>query len=189
MTEYKKILKNFRSNLPMRSWLRRGMVLLRREAENAHKVALGASVGMFVNFLPFPGFGGIGSLVGAWLVGGSIVASFIMQLLGNPWTLAPILWAAFETGEILLGTPTPLEGEQAVARLSFALLQVDFFGTIKRIILPLLAGGITLGLAFGLVTYAIVHWQVSMFWKHRQAVKAARAERHRLEVQAEKDQA
>lgn len=179
MTDHKKILKNFRSNLPMRSWLRRGKVLLRREAENAHKVALGAAIGMFVNFLPFPGFGGIGSILGAWLAGGSIVAAFLAQIIGNPWTLAPILWAGFEVGEILLNRPTSLEGEQAVARLSWMALQTDFLGTVKHFLLPLLVGGTTLGLAFGLVTYVVVHWQVSMFWKHRQAVKSERAARHR----------
>ena len=65
-------------------------------------IAIGIACGVAISFTPFLGFHMVLAAGSAWLLGGSIVASALGTIVGNPWTF-PFIWiAVLYTGRKLL---------------------------------------------------------------------------------------
>jgi uncharacterized protein (DUF2062 family) len=113
------------------------------------------SLGLFVSYMPVPGHMLIGALL-ALILRVNIPVAALATLFGNPLTMGPMFYLAFELGEFLLGeTPHPFEFE-----LSFAWLSNQFL----LIWQPLLIGCLLLGSLLALVGYIALDllWRASL---------------------------
>ena len=76
---------------------------LGRLSATPYQISAGFACGAAVSFTPFIGLHFILSSICAYLIRGSIIASAIGTVVGNPLTF-PFIWAlTYETGAILLG--------------------------------------------------------------------------------------
>lgn len=81
---------------------------VRRIPGTPYAIAAGFACGAAISMTPFPGFHFILSGLLAWMLRGSIVASAIGTVVGNPWTF-PFIWLwIFELGDWILGTSSAL---------------------------------------------------------------------------------
>jgi uncharacterized protein len=91
---------------PRRSWTRSAqyvLLRLKRVPSSPHRIALGAAAGVFAVFTPFLGAQLMLAGVIAWIMRGSLLASFLASFVGNPITY-PIIWfATFNLGNVLIG--------------------------------------------------------------------------------------
>jgi uncharacterized protein len=90
---------------PTRSFERssRYMLLrLWRIPASSHSIALGCAAGVFAIFTPFLGFQMLLAAMLAWVLRGSVFASAVGTLVGNPLTY-PIIWlSTFTVGNLFL---------------------------------------------------------------------------------------
>lgn len=130
------------------------------EAENPHKVALGVAIGVGISFVPLPGFGAILAIVGAWLVRGSIPAALVAQVVGNPWTF-PFIWAAsLAVGRVIIPLQNGTDLTALMNNLDWQFVLANQQDLIMNILVPLALGGLILGFVFGVLTYAVVLWEM-----------------------------
>lgn len=146
------------------------MIRLQRSAEDPHKVALGAAIGMWINFVPLPGFGAMLALLIAWLLRGNLAAAFIVQMIGNPSTMPLIWWISYRLGKIVIpGMPEGQHLKQLMANMNPAYVMEHAQVLMHTVMLPLWVGGQILGLILGALTYWLLHWEVKRFWEARRA--------------------
>lgn len=140
-------------------------VLRLRGTPNA--IATGFAAGSFASFTPFMGFHFILSFSLAWLFRGSMIAAAFGTAVGNPLTF-PFIWAAtLATGRMILGTG---DGGADAHGFGQLLAEQGFAALWDPYILPMLVGGVPLGLASVVVFYPLTRMAVAAF----QARKAAR---------------
>jgi uncharacterized protein (DUF2062 family) len=97
-----------------------------------------------------------------------MVSAFILQMLGNPWTFAPIWLLSYKTGKLLLGTnPDAVGFKQLMANFNEEYILDHWRELLHTVLLPLVVGGQIWGLTLGLLIYALVHWDVKHFWENR----------------------
>lgn len=91
---------------PRRSWTRSTkyvLLRLKRLPSSPHRIAVGAAAGVFAVFTPFLGAQLMLAGIIAWVMRGSLLASFLSSFVGNPLTY-PIIWfATFNLGNVLIG--------------------------------------------------------------------------------------
>ena len=141
-----------------RAW-RYLMFRLARMKASPHKLALGFAAGAFVSFTPFMGFHFLLAAATALAVRGNVLASAIGTVVGNPLTF-PFIWlASYNLGAALLGEPPKVLVDIGLHDPSLSLFQdpviflIALWGTIKPLVLPMLTGGIPLGLLVGAICY------------------------------------
>lgn len=98
----------------------------------------------------------------AWLLGGSIVASALGTIVGNPWTF-PFIWiAVLYTGRKLLRLghseePTDFEAFFSSAWQALKELDIETFGhDIWPILWPMIIGSIPFYIIFWILSYFLV---------------------------------
>lgn len=107
----KSLSDNFRDTLwPRMGWLRvfryYGLRLYRLN-DTPYAVSAGFASGVAISFTPFLGFHLIIGALLARIFNGSIIASLIGTLAGNPWTF-PFIWIfTYKIGLYILGSVTP----------------------------------------------------------------------------------
>ncbi|HZG26866.1 hypothetical protein SAMN05421890_4719 [Ensifer adhaerens] len=137
-----------------------------------HAIGIGVAMGVFAAFLPLVGVHMALSAALAWVFGGNMIAAVACTLLiGNPFTY-PFIWAAaWEAGQMILGTNAKSMGtihlHELVHKLSFGELWAP-------ILKPLLIGSVPLGIAGGVVGYFVMVQAVTIFRARRQARLNAR---------------
>lgn len=143
---------------------------LQRQAANPHKVAGGFALGMWINFLPVPGLGGLSALLVAWLLRLNIPAAFIGQLPSNPWTF-PIIWAAcYAVGKAVLPVPDDAVGfSQLLANFNPTFFFSHLSDLAVTVLWPLVVGGQIIGIPLTLFTYWFVHREMKQFHSWRKA--------------------
>ena len=165
--------------LPRRNYARSmryyGKRIIRLRA-SPHAIAAGVAAGTFASFTPLMGFHFILSFAVAFAVRGSMIAAALGTAVGNPLTF-PAIWAStLAFGRWLLGIDGGAEGAefgQAWAEQGFAALWEPF-------VMPMLVGGVPLGLLAGAVAYAVTRFAVAAFQTRRAALLAERAlQKHR----------
>ncbi|MBZ9898237.1 MULTISPECIES: DUF2062 domain-containing protein [unclassified Mesorhizobium] len=141
-----------------------------------HAVAAGVAAGVFASFFPV-GFHFAIAAVLCWLIAGNLVAAALGAVFfGNPLTF-PLLWgASWETGKLILHSRLPAHGPPA--HLGEMLHNLSFAQLWAPVLKPMLIGAIPLGLAFGVLFYAITRWGMNAFREQRRKRLAERAARH-----------
>lgn len=142
-----------------------------------HAVAAGVGAGIFACFFPLGSHFVIAALA-CWLIAGNLVAALLAAAVGgNPLTV-PVLWgASWETGKLLLHRHLPVNGTPA--HLGSMMEHLSFHALWKPVLEPLLLGAVPLGLAFGLVFYALTRWAMGAFREQRRRRIEERSARRR----------
>lgn len=142
-----------------------------------HAIAAGVAAGTFASFTPLVGFHFLLSFVVAFLIRGNMLAAALGTAVGNPLTF-PFIWASsYRVGSVILGErarprdPTLHEG-----------LFASSFDTLWPVLKPMLVGGVPLGIAFGLILYAMTYFAVAGFQKARRVRLAERARQRAAEL-------
>lgn len=164
----------------LRAWRYR-MHRLARIRVSSHKLALGFAAGAFASFTPFVGFHFMIAALVAIGLRGNIVASAVGTAVGNPVSF-PFIWlGSYNVGALLLGLRTrdsllpgvqPAGSEEPVHWLGgFA---GSMWTTIEPVIIPMLVGGIPLGLACGVICYWLVRKSLEQLHVRRMLRKPSR---------------
>lgn len=132
-----------------------------------HAIALGFAAGTFASFTPFMGFHFILSFAIAWASRSSFIAAGLGTAVGNPLTF-PFIWGgALKLGRFILGR-TP----DAVGNADGFLATLKLFG-FKAVwdpyILPMIVGGVPLGLIAGTLFYFPIRTAARAFQARRLA--------------------
>jgi uncharacterized protein len=151
-------------------WPRRGLrrawsyLLLRLSRLKAcpHKVSIGFAAGAFASFLPLVGFHFVIAAALALVVRGSVIASVIGTVVGNPITFPLIWFATYRIGVVLTGQSAPYDhgdvGSPAGPGFGF---NVEYFSGVWQSLgsafWPMLVGALPLGLFCATVCYALVY--------------------------------
>jgi uncharacterized protein len=149
---------------PRRSWGRSSRYVvyrLRRLSDTPHAVALGFAIGVFSAFTPFIGTHLAMSMLLAWIIGGSVVASVLGTFLGNPLTYPLIWYATYSVGNFMLGTDKKAEE----INLSGGIFQSSL-DQLWPILKPMTLGCVPVGLLLAAVSYVLVKPMVEAY-KHR----------------------
>lgn len=162
---------------PSMGWkalMRYFLLKVRRSAADPHHVALGMAIGMWANFLPLPGLGGLLSVTFAWLMRANMLTAFIGQLVGNAWTMPFIWWLCYKTGLIVFPINEHTVGfKMLLANANLEFMVENWRALARGVLLPLTAGGQMLGIPLAILSYWLTHWEVKRFWAHRRKVKEA----------------
>lgn len=151
-----------------------------RLSASPHAIALGFAVGAFVSFTPFIGVHFVLAALLAFFLRASILASAIGTFVGNPMTY-PFIWlATYNVGASILGRATKTELVLAVPQNSHGLVSEGFlvqvamlWRVIEPVFLPLIVGGILLGLICAALSYWLVRVSVGRLKTQRKHRRGA----------------
>lgn len=141
---------------PRTGWRRAGTYFshrVRRLPGSPYSIATGFACGVAVSFTPLIGLHFVLAVALAWFLGGSLIASALGTVVGNPWTF-PLIWiASYRFGSWVLGLDpdTTLPDELTMAFI---------LDNKLAMFMPMMIGGLLM---------AIVAWCGS-FWLVRRAV-------------------
>ena len=151
---------------PSGGWRRASLYIahrLRRLPGTPYRIAAGFACGAAISFTPFIGFHFVGAALLSMLLRGSLLASAIGTVVGNPWTF-PFIWTwIYALGQWLLG------GE-VVSELPAALSLTYIFDRPLDVLWPMTVGG---------VPTSVAAW-FAFFWPVRGAVAEYQHARRRL---------
>ncbi len=140
-----------------------------------HAIAAGVASGVFISFLPIPGFHILLAALFAWCFAGNVVASALGTAVGNPLTF-PIIWGAtYELGHWILNGRSA--GDVSPPRLGALLRSMDISQLWDPLLKPMTIGAIPLGMIFSVGAYFLTRWTVATFHARRQAKLQARIDR------------
>jgi uncharacterized protein (DUF2062 family) len=139
--------------------------------DTAHRLAMGAAIGMFIAWTPTFGVQMVLAVALATLFRANKAVTIPMVWLTNPVTNVPIYAFAYAFGHFLL-TGTWAVDPNLTRRMMNLMTQTigfDFYHTaywsnlsnlILQVGIDLWLGGVILGLLFALVTYPLMYWAV-----------------------------
>ena len=164
---------------------------MRRIKDTPSSIAKGIFVGTLVSFTPFFGLHfGIAPL-GAWAIGGNMLASLVGVLACNPLTFPFIAVGALSLGAWLLGTEAPAVSHAALAGnfidfgkslwMNFTALFTERTADwaplaefTEEVFLPYLVGGTALGIVAGTAASILAKRVVAAYQKRRKEVMEKR---------------
>jgi hypothetical protein len=136
---------------------------LQRIRGTPESIAAGFACGAAASMMPLMGFHFVLSALFALIVRGSIIASAVGTVVGNPWTF-PVIWlGTYEIGSTLLGVDRDLVGERPFRTmftgLATAIRNLDgtlFMEAVWPIWMPMMVGSLPVALVCGAATYAFL---------------------------------
>lgn len=166
------LLERLRVSLwPRRSWARSSRYVMFRVSRlraSPHTIAVGFAAGVLASFTPLMGFHFLLGGILAWAARGSIIASAFGTFLGNPLTFPFIWFATYELGSWILGR----QSARVAIDLSHNIWDSSI-ATLSPLIVPMLVGGIPLGLVAAAVGYFLVKRLVEAYQEKRRRDAAA----------------
>lgn len=150
---------------PHIGWRRAGAYVVARVKRlpgTPHSIAAGFACGTAISFTPFVGLHLVGAFGLALLCRGNYIAAWVGTLVGNPWTF-PFIWIfTYKLGHYLLGAESggPL---LEIESWTFQHLKAE----LGRVIWPMAAGGIPVGIVAGLAVYFPMARGMSAFQEAR----------------------
>ncbi|HET8580050.1 MAG TPA: DUF2062 domain-containing protein, partial [Nitrospiraceae bacterium] len=126
--------------------------------ESPHRTALAFAVGVFIAFSPTYGLHTLSVVFCTWAFRLNFLALMAGAAINNPWTLVPILGATIWTGFKLLGI------QQAAPFNWDDLSLLSLYEQLLPYALPLVVGGIFLGILGALLCYPAAYLVIS---RHR----------------------
>lgn len=171
---------------PRRSWRRSYNYVWHRVTRlsgTPHGIALGFAAGIFASFTPFMGFHFILAAAIAFIVGGNLLASAFGTFVGNPLTF-PFIWlATYNFGSKLLGHELKSDIDLTLPHGFWlrmfhhpSLAWDQFADVVGPYILPMIAGGLPLGILISLLAYFPIRSGVQTY-QHRRREKMHAAAR------------
>ena len=145
-------------------------------------IASGFASGVAASFTPFIGFHFLIGGALAMLLRGNILASAIGTFFGNPWTFIPIWFADYKVGlgfVRLIGygdnlriltvdeLASILGSVLQFMALSGALSWSELLIRVEHVLMPMLIGGVVLGLIAWLISFLLSLWAVTVWRTHR----------------------
>lgn len=183
---------------PRGGWWRAGtyvMHRLRRLPDPPHRIGRGVAAGVFVSFTPLFGFHSIGSILGAWLIRGNIIAALLGSFAGNPVTFPFIAVACVSLGRKILGmhghlSPQIIFSEFAAASAELwhnicAIFNHDIarWEKLSRFLTefywPYMVGGILVGLVAAIISHYLTVPVIRAYHRRRHKKMAERIARVR----------
>lgn len=160
---------------PRRSWGRSfryiGKRMLRISA-TPHAIAAGVAAGVFASFTPFIGLHILLGCGIAILMRGNVLAAALGTAVGNPLTF-PLIWAStYGVGTFLLGGLAPTVSIHTVTVHDLLTQSID---VLVPLILPMIVGGIPVGLVAGAVSYVVMWYLVRGYQLRRLSHLKAKA--------------
>lgn len=149
-------------------------------------IAAGFACGAAVAMTPFYGTHIITGGLLAWALRGNIIAAVFGAQVANPWTAAPLWFAAYYTGAWMLGLDIaehPPNFIQMFKWLTEATLKADmdmFINRVWPIFWPMVVGSIPMALVVGTLSY----FALTPVLKTVQAKRRARVQRKRTAAHA-----
>jgi len=136
---------------------------------SADSIALGLAIGAFISATPLLGLHLVLAAMIAWLLGANIISSAVGTWVGNPLSF-PFIWVAtFKLGHVIMGTSGNLN---ALDQLSFNAILSHPTDIFMPVILPMLVGGIPIGLLLAVVTFYPSRTLISIYQNRRDAMRA-----------------
>lgn len=166
---------------PRRSWRRSARYVSKRIMRikaTPHGIAAGVAGGVFASFTPFIGLHLLLGCAVAVVLRGNLLAAVLGTAVGNPLTF-PLIWSVtYAVGRGVLGVLAP---GSVVHTTAGGDVLSQSFDAIGPLILPMVIGGIPIGLVAGGVSYAGVWYLVRGYQTRRRhahlQAKAAAAAR------------
>ncbi len=160
---------------PRKGWHRTPSYIahrVRRLPGTPYRIAAGFATGAAISFTPFIGFHFVGGALLAMIMRGSLMASAIGTVVGNPWTF-PFIWAwIYAFGVWLLGG----EAQTALPEsLSFSYI----FDRPMEVFWPMTVGGIPTAIAAWFFFFWPVRGTVARYQLARRRRMLRRARRLR----------
>ncbi len=126
-----------------------------------YAIASGCACGVAISFTPFVGFHLVLAAMTAFLVRGSVVASAVGTIVGNPWTFAIIWPTTLYLGRLFLHIPHNTDTDFIKIFDAFFHSAVNFdFKAMEAevwpIIYPMMIGSIPFYIAFWILSYCII---------------------------------
>jgi uncharacterized protein len=146
---------------------------------NRRGIALGIAIGVFFGLL-IPVAQIFFAAVAALLLRANIPAAVGSTLITNPFTFAPVYYAAYHLGVWMLGyTDVPVvevDIDRVAAKTATGIaLWMDRLATVG---MPLAVGLVTLAVSLSVLIYFAVHWtwriRILRAWRRRQERRKAR---------------
>jgi uncharacterized protein len=146
---------------------------------NRRGIALGIAIGVFFGLL-IPVAQIFCAAVAALLLRANIPAAVGSTLITNPFTFAPVYYAAYHLGVWMLGyTDVPVvevDIDRVAAKTATGIaLWMDRLATVG---MPLAVGLVTLAMSLSVLIYFAVHWtwriRILRAWRRRQERRKAR---------------
>jgi hypothetical protein len=165
---------------PRSGWRRASVYFahrLRRLPGTPYRIAAGFACGAAVSFTPFIGLHFVVAALLALALRGSLVASALGTVVGNPWTF-PIIWAAIYTfGQWILGGTISTLPEH---------LSLDYiFDRPMAVLWPMTVGGVPVALVAWFAFFWPVRGMVAEYQRGRRKLmrRKIRARRRRESLQ------
>jgi uncharacterized protein (DUF2062 family) len=157
---------------PRLGWRRAGTYFshrVRRLPGSPYSIAAGFACGAAISFTPLIGFHFALAALLSWLIGANLIAAAIGTVVGNPWTF-PLIWvASYRIGAFVLGRDGP--------GLPESLTMTQIFAYPEAVLLPMMIGGMPLGVVAWMVSFWLVRRAVARYQRIRAARLRRRAER------------
>lgn len=126
---------------------------------NRRGIAMGIAIGIFFGLL-IPVAQILFAVVAALVMRANIPAAVGSTLITNPFTFAPVYYAAYHLGVWMLGDAATARGEAALTRAAAEsatglALWIDRLGSVG---VPLALGLVTLAVSLSIIVYFAIHW-------------------------------
>jgi hypothetical protein len=171
--------------VPFRAGLRKceeWFVHLLHLDDSAHRIALGAGIGVFIAFTPTIGFQMLLVLLATTVVRANKVAGLPMPWITNPLTIVPMFSLNYYVGWRLVGGPDLAGFERQLGDLmSLNLGWIDWVKGWWHLMIdmaaPLWVGSLLCGLVAGVIAYGVMFYLITVYRRvHRRRQALARAE-------------
>ncbi len=145
--------------------------------DTAHRIALGASIGVFIAFTPTIGFQMLLVLLATTAVRANKVAGLPMPWITNPVTIVPMFSLNYYVGWLLVGGPD-LKGFEARLRdlMRLNLGWVDWVKGWWHLMIdmaaPLWVGSVVCGLVAGVIAYGVMFYLIAVYRRHHRRRQA-----------------
>jgi uncharacterized protein len=155
---------------PSMGWKRMGryaQLRLIRLKGTTRSIATGFAFGASVSFTPLPGLHIFSAAGLSFITRGSVLASVVGTLVGNPWTFPLMWWAAYKTGHFAFSSFGAHISEMP-DNLTWDYLVDEISHRPMELIIPWIVGGIILMVISWPVFYILIYRMVSKLrHKHR----------------------
>ena len=152
----------------MTSTIRARLTQILHLHESPHRTSLAFSLGVVIAFSPTYGLHTASVFLLAYIFRLNVLAVLSGSLINNPWTLVPILGLTFWTGFQMTGQPPAVFDWQDQSLASI-------YEQAAPYLISFVAGGVTLSLVGGTLTYPIALFLISRYHSRRHGLSAKRA--------------